>query len=174
MSLMKKLNLILNSTLIYLFLFSFYNSNATDKINGLAKVIDGDTIKIENLSIRFGGIDAPESFYKGKAQICFDKISKEKIFCGELSKQFLKKKIQNKKLSCIPEKKLDQYNRVVAECFIKDKSLSAYMVRSGYAFDYKKYSKGKYKNEQEQAKKENIGLWKTNFDYPWIWRKNNK
>ena len=149
MSLMKKLNLILNSTLIYLFLFSFYNSNATDKINGLAKVIDGDTI-------------------------CFDKISKEKIFCGELSKQFLKKKIQNKKLSCIPEKKLDQYNRVVAECFIKDKSLSAYMVRSGYAFDYKKYSKGKYKNEQEQAKKENIGLWKTNFDYPWIWRKNNK
>ena len=48
------------------------------------------------------------------------------------------------------------------------------MVRSGYAFDFKKYSKGKFKIEEIQAKENNAGLWRTKFDYPWIWRKNNK
>ena len=38
----------------------------------------------------------------------------------------------------------------------------------------KKYSKGKFKIEEIEAKENNVGLWRTKFDYPWIWRKNNK
>ena len=174
MSLMKKLSLILSNIIVFYFLFFIFTSIASDKIVGLPKIIDGDTIEINSLSIRFGGIDAPESFYKGKTQLCFDKISKEKLYCGALSKKFLKRKIQNKEVVCIPEKGLDHYGRIIGECFIGNESLSTYMVKSGYAFDYKKYSKGKYENDQEYAKKERAGLWKTNFDYPWIWRKNNK
>ena len=48
------------------------------------------------------------------------------------------------------------------------------MVRSGYAFDYPKYSKKKYSKDQIYAKNNKLGLWSMKFDYPWIWRKNNR
>ena len=86
----------------------------------------------------------------------------------------LKNKISNNLVACIPENKKDKFNRVIAECYINSESLSSFMVRSGYAFDFKKYSKGKFKIEEIQAKENNAGLWRTKFDYPWIWRKNNK
>ncbi|MDA9996703.1 thermonuclease family protein [Candidatus Pelagibacter sp.] len=34
------------------------------------------------------------------------------------------------------EKKLDKYKRIIAECFVNNLTLSRYLVRSGYAFDY--------------------------------------
>ena len=61
---MKKLKLILFSILI---LFLITNSFAEEKfITGKATVIDGDTIKIQGISIRLSGIDAPEM-----KQLCF-------------------------------------------------------------------------------------------------------
>jgi endonuclease YncB( thermonuclease family) len=39
-------------------------------ISGKAKVVDGDTITINNTKIRFSGIDAPESYYYGQTQYC--------------------------------------------------------------------------------------------------------
>ena len=62
------------------------------------KVIDGDTIKLNVEKIRFSGIDAPESNYKGKEQICF--INETIVRCGKLSKVFLIKTI-GKNLLCI-------------------------------------------------------------------------
>mgnify|MGYP001338894875 CR=1 FL=1 len=136
------------------------------------KVIDGDTIKINNKIIRFGGIDAPESYYRGKKQKCI--LDKKIIYCGDISKKKLEEKISDNKVTCINEKNKNIYNRIIAECFIGKESLSKYMVRSGYAFDYKQYSKGKYSDDEIYAKKNNNGMWKMKFDYPWIWRKNNK
>ena len=135
------------------------------------KIIDGDTIKINNEVIRFGGIDAPESYYKGKKQTCF--LGKKIIYCGDISKKKLEIKIGNNKVKCVKEKNKDIYNRIIAECFIGEESLSKYMVRSGYAFDYKRYSKGKFSDDEIFAKKNIKGIWKMKFDYPWIWRKNN-
>ena len=51
------------------------------------KVIDGDTIKLNGIKIRFSGIDSPESNYKGKEQTCL--INETIIKCGKLSKEFL-------------------------------------------------------------------------------------
>ena len=48
------------------------------------------------------------------------------------------------------------------------------MVRGGYAFDYFKYSSGKYLKDENFAKKNKLGLWKMEFEYPWEWRKSNK
>ena len=47
------------------------------------------------------------------------------------------------------------------------------MVKNGQALAYKKYSK-KYLSVEREAKREKLGLWKGNFEYPWVWRKNNK
>ena len=132
------------------------------------KVIDGDTISINNVSIRFSGIDAPESYYRGKDQKCL--IGDSVINCGKLSKNFLIKLIGKKKVECKLEKKPDQYNRKLGECFVENKSLSRLMVKNGYAFDYPKYSKKKFAEEQEYAKNNKLGLWNMKFEFPWIFR----
>ena len=125
-------------------------------------VIDGDTIKIGNKKIRFSGIDAPEL-----NQYCFK--NGKKILCGVLAKKALLKKIGNKVPKCVIEGK-DIYKRILAECFINEKSLSKFLVRNGYAFAYRKYSK-KFIQDEEVARKNKLGLWSMKFDYPWEFRK---
>ena len=68
-------------------------------------------------------------------------LNKKKIFCGKLSKKKLKEKIGNEFILCKRERNTDIYGRILAECFIKDESLSKFMVRNGYAFDFTRYSK---------------------------------
>ena len=84
MSLMKKPSLTLGRLIIiFLFSISFYYSDEKNIIEGKAIVVDGDTVKIKGEKIRFGGIDAPESYYKGKKQTCIK--DNKKVFCGQVS-----------------------------------------------------------------------------------------
>jgi len=133
------------------------------------RVVDGDTIDLNGEKIRFSGIDAPESYYRGKKQFCY--LNEEKIDCANLSKLQLKEKIGANSISCEREKNKDRYGRTVAECFVNGESLSKFMVRSGYAFDWPKYSKKKYAVDEEYAKVNKLGLWTMKFEYPWKWRK---
>ena len=108
------------------------------------KIVDGDTIVLNGEKIRFSGIDTPEL-----RQTCMN--GDQKVFCGKLAKMLLVKKIGNKTPECIREGK-DVYKRTLAECFINGESLSAFLVRSGYAFAYLKYS-DKFIKDEEFAKK---------------------
>ena len=166
---MKKLSLNLSSFIvIILFSISFSYSDENNIIKGKAIVVDGDTIKIKGEQIRFGGIDAPESYYRGKKQTCIK--DNKKFFCGQISKDKLIERIGNNSLNCIIEKNKDKYKRSVGECFLKDESLSVFMVRNGYAFDWPYYSKGKFANDQEYAKINKLGFWNMKFEYPWEWK----
>ena len=136
------------------------------------RVVDGDTIDLNGEKIRFSGIDAPESNYRGKEQTCL--INETIIHCGKLSKEFLIKKIGTNKVTCKREKELDQYKRILAECFVNGESLSKVLVRNGYAFDFVRYSKKKYSEDQEYAKTNKLGLWSMKFEFPWDFRKKNK
>jgi len=130
------------------------------------RVVDGDTIVLNGEKIRFSGIDTPEL-----KQTCMN--GDEKVFCGKSAKMLLIKKIGNQIPECISEGK-DVYKRTLAECFINGESLSVFLVRSGYAFDFVRYSKKKYSEDQEYAKTNKLGLWSMKFEYPWDWRKKNK
>jgi len=133
------------------------------------RVVDGDTIDLNGEKIRFSGIDAPESYYRGKEQTCL--MNETIIHCGKLSKEFLIKKIGTNKVTCKREEDPDQYNRILAECFVNGESLSKILVKNGYAFDYARYSKKKYAQDQEYAKTNKLGLWSMKFEFPWDWRK---
>ena len=85
------------------------------------------------------------------------------------AKMLLTKKIGNETPECIREGK-DVYKRTLAECFINGESLSAFLVRSGYAFAYLKYS-DKFIKDEEFAKKNKLGMWSMKFEYPWDFRK---
>ena len=128
------------------------------------KIIDGDTIHLNGEKIRFTGIDTPEL-----KQTCTK--NNEIIPCGIEARKLLIKKIGKNKVQCTKEGK-DQYKRTLAECFVKDLSLSSFLVREGYAFAYRKYSK-KFVNDEDYARKNNLGMWSMRFEYPWDWRKKN-
>ena len=136
----------------------FYNTSLADSL----RVVDGDTIVLNGEKIRFSGIDTPEL-----KQTCMK--DNEKIFCGETAKILLIKKIGNKTPECISEGK-DAYKRTLAECFVNGESLSVFLVRSGYAFAYRKYS-DKFIKDEEFAKENKLGMWAMTFQYPWVFRK---
>ena len=167
---MKKLSLTLSSLIIIILIScSFSYSDEKNIINGNTIVVDGDTIKINGKKIRFGGIDAPESYFKGKKQTCVE--DNKEVFCGQISKDKLIEKIGTNSVKCKIEKNKDKYKRLIGECFIKRESLSIFMVRNGYAFDWPYYSKGKFAKDQQYAKKNKLGFWNMRFEYPWIWKK---
>ena len=149
---MKKLSL-------YVFLvLMFCKTGFADNL----RVVDGDTIILNGEKIRFSGIDTPEL-----KQTCMN--GDEKVFCGKTAKMLLIKKIGNKTPECIREGK-DAYKRTLAECFVNGESLSAFLVRNGYAFAYRKYS-DKFIKDEEFAKENKLGMWAMTFEYPWDFRK---
>ena len=128
------------------------------------KVVDGDTIHLNGKKIRFSGIDTPEL-----KQTCSK--NNQIIFCGIEAKKLLINIIGNKEVECVEEGK-DQYKRILAECFVNNTSLSSYLVKEGYAFAYRKYSK-KFVPDENHARLNNLGMWSMKFEYPWDWRKKN-
>jgi endonuclease YncB( thermonuclease family) len=131
----------------------------------IIKIVDGDTINLNGEKIRFTGIDTPEL-----KQTCLKEGIKD--LCGIMAKQILIDKIGNNNVKCISEGK-DQYKRTLAECFVNNESLSSYLVRSGYAFAYRRYSR-KFVADEDYARSNKIGMWSMEFDYPWDYRKSKK
>ena len=157
---LSKIKLFLAISICLIFFFLTYNDVRSYEI----KIIDGDTINLNGEKIRFIGIDTPEL-----KQTC--NKNNEVILCGVEAKKLLIEKIGNNKVMCKKEG-TDQYKRTLAECFVNDISLSSYLVRNGYAFAYRKYSK-KYVEDEDYAKKNNLGMWSMKFEYPWNYRKKN-
>ena len=149
--------------LIFYFFFSiFFLTN--NLFSSHVTVVDGDTIKLGDVKIRFSGIDAPEI-----NQTCV--ASEGKVACGKISRDMLITKVTNNKISCTDEGK-DFYGRVLGECFVNGESLSRYLVREGFAFAYRKYS-DKFISDEEYAKSNRLGMWSMKFQYPWDYRKSN-
>ena len=173
---LNKIKLFLLISICLIFFFLTYNDVKSEEvkiISGIAKVTDGDTIRIEGKKIRFFGIDAPEKKQQCRKpwlSISFISFSKD-YPCGQISTNKLKKKINNKLLICKWSNK-DRYKRYIAECF-KDKiNVNAWMVRNGDAVAYRKDSK-KFVSQEIFAKKEKLGLWSGTFTMPWDFRKDN-
>ena len=149
--------MILHIILTIIFFF-IYNQVKSQEL----RVVDGDTIHLNGEKIRFTGIDTPEL-----KQTCIKNSAKD--LCGITAKEILIDKIGDNIVECIIDGK-DQYNRTLAECFVNNESLSSYLVRSGYAFAYRRYSK-KFIQDEDYAKVNQIGMWAMDFQYPWNYRK---
>ena len=154
--------------LFFLFIFNilfsgnwfFKNTHAKD-IYGKARIIDGDSIEINNKKIRFLGIDAFE-----KNQECFRKDG-TKYKCGKSAISNLSMIISGQPVRCVTKKK-DKYKRWLAICYIGKLDINENMVLYGNAFSY--MSK-KYKTAENEAKKIKAGSWNGEFIFPWEWRK---
>ena len=161
---------------IVILFFIFTSNILAQEIIGIPKIVDGDTIHINEYKIRLEGIDAPEMRQQCKKEKL--KISSiigftfyKNYSCGEVSKENLEVKINRSKIKCILSSK-DRYKRHLAKCY-KDKiNLNRWMVRNGYAVAYRRYSK-EYVSDEDFARENKLGLWQGKFLRPEKWRKLN-
>ena len=169
----KLIILIIISSIFFILTYNDVRSENINKISGFAKVVDGDTIKINSKKIRLYGIDAPEKKQKCKKTyltISFMSFTKD-YMCGDVSTEKLIKKINKQKLNCnILD--VDRYKRLIGECFKRNINLNSWMVSNGYAVAYRKYSK-KYVSDEINAKNNKLGIWQGKFEMPWNYRRKN-
>ena len=140
-------------------------SAAQADITGKPRVVDGDTIHINQTKIRLHGIDAPEM-----KQTCRTSEGKEQM-CGVLAKQALQRLVQGQEVTCKGDKR-DRYKRLIAVCYVGPININKQMVVDGWAMAYRKYSKD-YVSEETLAKSRREGLWRGTFEPPWEWRRRN-
>lgn len=137
-------------------------ASAQEPIIGRASIIDGDTIEILGQRIRLQGVDAPESW-----QDCLDAAGKA-YRCGKVSADELEQFLAKSRPTRCEFVEWDRYKRMVGECYRADgTSLGDWMVRNGYALDYRQYSKGAFAKAEAEARAKKIGVWQGRFDAPW-------
>ena len=161
---------------IIITLLVLLSNSIAEEISGIPKVVDGDTVHIDNYKLRLEGIDAPEM-----RQQCKKESFKISFFigftfykdysCGRVSKEKLITKIDTTEIKCISSSK-DRYKRYIATCYKGKTNLNQWMVRNGFAIAYRRYSKI-YVSDEEFAKENKLGLWKGKFMEPEKWRKLN-
>lgn len=131
-----------------------------DTIVGRASVVDGDTIDIGKVRVRFHGVDAPET-----SQRCTDgdgnsyRCGREAAFALD---EFL---AASRPTSC--ELAGRDRDRRIGTCYRADGvSVNRWLAANGYAVDWPKYSKGKYAADQADAQAKGLGIWRGEFRMP--------
>ena len=131
-------------------------------ITGHAMVIDGDTIMVNGIRVRLYGIDSPEM-----DQMCKDAAGAD-YRCGMLATSVLEEQIGGRQVTCTPVD-IDKYGRFVSICVSNGWDLSAYMVLTGWAVAYRRYTE-RYIEAEDSARVGKRGLWQGEFMEPEAWR----
>jgi endonuclease YncB( thermonuclease family) len=138
-----------------------YAAEPGSTIQGVASVIDGDTLEIHGERIRIEGVDSPES-----DQVCLRGESKWP--CGRHAAGALDDLLRDKTVSCLVIGK-DKYRRNLGECRAGSTDIGDWMVRQGWAIAYRKYSE-RYVAAEEEAHGAERNLWAGQFEAPWDYR----
>lgn len=129
---------------------------------GRASVIDGDTIEIAGQRVRFNGIDAPESW-----QLCKSASGRD-YRCGQAAVNALDAFLAASRPVRCEFVEWDRYRRFIGNCFLADgRSIQSWLVRTGHALDWPRYSKGAYAVDQAVAEEGKVGMWQGEFTAPW-------
>jgi endonuclease YncB( thermonuclease family) len=143
------------------FAFTISATFAAD-VTGMPRIVDGDTIQIDVTKIRLSGIDAPET-----DQLCLDEKG-QRWSCGITSRDELVRHAGNKPWTCHVTG-TDRYGRSLATCEVNGEDIERWMVKSGWALAFVRYSHA-YDNDETIARNAHIGLWAGAFIVPWDWR----
>ena len=131
------------------------------------RVVDGDTIHMDDYKIRLLGIDAPEI-----KQLC-QTADGHDWACGVMARDVLRAMLesQNQILVCRLDGK-DRYNRDLGSCYIGSIQtgidVQKALIRAGLAVS--EYGV-QYKQDERAASVEKRGMWAGHFMRPKDWRK---
>jgi endonuclease YncB( thermonuclease family) len=135
-------------------------------ITGVPKIREGDQITIGSSRIRLGGIDAPSV-----DQLCLN-TQGERWTCGVAARDELIKHVENKPWTCHINR-VDRRGRSVARCEVDGEDIQKWMVKSGWALAYVRFSHD-YDADEKAARDAKAGMWQGAFIAPWDWRVRNK
>ena len=119
-----------------------------------ARVVDGDTLKVDGVTYRLWGIVSPES-----AQPCADGWP-----AGRAATEHLRALIGERHVTCEP-RTLNRYGRTVAVCHVDGRDLGADMVTDGHAWAFVRYSRDT--TSKKNAKRQRFG---PAYMDAWQWR----
>ncbi len=129
-----------------------------ETIEGSARVIDGDSLRVGDTEIRLFGVDA----FEGR-QACTRNGSPWR--CGEAAAQELRRLSSGHTITCSKED-TDSYGRTVAVCTSGGLDLAAELTRAGLALAYREFSDD-YVDEENDARTARRGAWAGEFTPPW-------
>lgn len=129
-----------------------------DPVSGRARVSDGDSFRLGEERIRLLDIDAPE--YE---QTCTD-ASGADWPCGRAARDHMARLLASGTVSCSVHGH-DRFGRLLANCEIGGRDLGREMVSAGLAI-----ANGGYDHEEQQARRQRLGIWAGAFDTPRAWR----
>jgi endonuclease YncB( thermonuclease family) len=135
-------------------------------ITGVPKIREGDQIVIGSSRIRLAGIDAPSV-----DQLCLN-TKGERWTCGVAARDELIKHAENKPWTCHINR-VDRRGRSVAKCEVDGEDIQKWMVKSGWALSYARFSHD-YDADEKAARDAKAGMWQGAFIAPWDWRVRNK
>ena len=155
--------------LVWLWLWSMHAHAAEPPkiLQGLASVVDGDTMKVLGKRIRLFGIDAPERRFAGRwdAQPGADAAGAT-----------LSELCEGKQVTVI-SRGWDRYRRIVGDVYTVDLWINHEMVSRGHAWWSEKYAPHSLKlaSAQIAAMQSKLGLWSQPTPIePWVWRKRRR
>ena len=127
-----------------------------------ARVVDGDTLVVQEMTVRLHGIDAAES-----GQRCVGD-SRRITRPGDSAMKLLET-LSVDGVSCSGDR-FDDYGRLIAVCRTTDgKDIEQLLVAAGWAWTYVKYS-ADYVPDETLAKEMGLGVWATACEPPWMLR----
>ncbi|MBL8200852.1 MAG: thermonuclease family protein [Chromatiales bacterium] len=118
----------------------------------LLRVVDGDTIQVRldsgPITIRLHGIDTPEASQP----------------LGSAATKALRSRVEGEPLEIEPIEQNDGYGRMVAKVHVRGDDINAGMVRSGYAWAYRRYLRRQTVDErycrlEAEARGARRGIW---------------
>ena len=139
---------------------------SAEKKQGNVYVVHGDTFHMNGQKIRVWGIDAVDLH-----QTCLK--SGQSYECGKSARLYLQSVISKDIPVCTARPKSPKETRTVASCQVDGKDIGREMVKSGWALDYRHFSKGAYSSEEKAARQKRLGIWAGEFQSPYDWRKRN-
>ena len=139
--------------------------NSPNVLEGVAKVIDGDTIEIAGNRIRLHGIDALEGRQRCR------RADGTTWACGRDAARALRGMIAGGRVSCRVHRR-DRYGRAVGTCYANGVDLNGWMVSQGHALAYRRYSR-RYVGEEQSARTARAGVHAGEYESPRSWRRRN-
>ena len=136
-----------------------------------ATITDGDTLILNGVPYRLDGIKAPET-----DQMCLNE--KRNVWaCGLEARDQLRKFVGKRDVRCDTKGYDTVYRtRSVAVCWVEGEttSLNQWLVREGWALSLEPYAKGRFKEDEDDARSKDRGLWNGCFSPPQEARRWNK
>ncbi len=139
----------------------------------VSRVIDGDTVALTTregtkLRVRLYGIDAPEVRHEKTAGQPYGKEAKEALTALALGRRVTVEIVD-----------IDVHGRTVGIVHRSGVDINLEMVRSGYAWAYRRYLSApyasRYLDAEREARGRRLGLWKdANPGPPWEFKRRNR